>query len=197
MLATAELEFRILLLPPISRGTHLSGPHLHAQRLVELWKVDEGDDIPLAQAFRLLDAKAVVGAILRTLVAGDYPNDARHWVFPSLTNLLPELHELSWHAMLDGVLSVEAIKGLKGKRHRVVAPVELPRLRPDWQLSRLCLGERDEFVDVRVRRPPIEPIQKRWRVSPDKELASGQYRGEFTRAAYGGAEVARLYGFGR
>jgi len=30
-------------------------------------------------------------------------------------------------------------------------------------------------------------------------LASGQYRGEFTRAAYGGAEVDQslLYGFGR
>ena len=33
----------------------------------------------------------------------------------------------------------------------------------------------------------------------ERELASGQYRGEFTRAAYGGAEVDQslLYGFGR
>jgi hypothetical protein len=33
----------------------------------------------------------------------------------------------------------------------------------------------------------------------DEELASGQHRGEFTRAAYDGAEVDQspLYGFGR
>jgi hypothetical protein len=51
----AELEWRIALLPPISRGI-FKGPHLHAARLIELWKVGD-DSVPLAQTFRLLDAE--------------------------------------------------------------------------------------------------------------------------------------------
>ncbi len=168
-LATAELELRILLLPPILRGAHLGGPKLHAQRLVELWKVGGTDDVPLSMAFRLLDADAIAGAILRTVAAKDYPGDARFWTFPDLTDFLPELYDLCWQAMLDGTLSVEAVKGLHSKRHRAVTPVELPRLRPDWQLSRLCLDERDELVDARVRRAPAEPVQKRWRKRPSRE----------------------------
>src|SRR5262249_58306496 len=171
-LPLAELEFRIALLPAISRGAHLAGPTLHARRLVELWKVDDNDDVPLAQAFRLLDTEAVAGAILRTVMAGEYPGDRRHWIFPPLADLLPELQELAWQAMLDGALLVEAIKGVRGTRPRVVLLAELPRLRPDWRLSRLvrvgcdgCDGEigrggRDEFIDVRVRRPPAEPVKK-------------------------------------
>lgn len=38
MLPLAELELRISLLPPISRGAHLDGPTLQAERLVELWR---------------------------------------------------------------------------------------------------------------------------------------------------------------
>lgn len=76
LLPWTELGFNILLLPPISRGAHLDGPLLHAQRLVELWQLDSNDDIPLAQAFRLLDVETIAGAILRTLVAADdYPSD--------------------------------------------------------------------------------------------------------------------------
>ena len=48
LLPLAELEFRIALLPAISRGAHLAGPALHAQRLVELWKADDADAVPLA-----------------------------------------------------------------------------------------------------------------------------------------------------
>jgi hypothetical protein len=48
-LTLAELEFRIAQLPPISRGTHLGGPTLHAARLAALWQAD--DDVSLAQAF--------------------------------------------------------------------------------------------------------------------------------------------------
>ncbi|MBR0730351.1 hypothetical protein JQ595_16490 [Bradyrhizobium japonicum] len=192
MLATAELEFRISLLPPISRGAHLSGPHLHAQRLVELWKVEAGNDVPLAHAFRLLDAEALAGAILRTLASGDYPNDPRYWLFPSLTDLLPELHALSWQAMLSGVLSVEAIKSLQGKRHRAVAPVELPRLTPDWDLSRLCQDERDEFLEVRVRRAPAGPVRKRWRKSPAKgDLKSAM--GEIAKISPDGVGLDKVW----
>ena len=50
MAGLAELEFRIALLPPISRGTHLDGPHLHARRLVEMWKIASDDDAPEAKA---------------------------------------------------------------------------------------------------------------------------------------------------
>ena len=166
-LSLDELEFRILLLPPISRGSHLAGPSVHAARLVELWRV--GDDVLLAQAFRLLDVEAVTEAILRTLAAGDYPGDPRHWRFPSLENLLPELHTLAWQALLAGTLVVEAVKGVRGKRRRAVLPAELPRLRPDWELSRLRLGARDEFIDARVRRAPAEPVKKSWRERPTKE----------------------------
>jgi hypothetical protein len=168
-------------LPAISRSVHFAGPALHARRLVELWKVDAADDVPLAQAFRLLDVEAVAWAILRTLMAGDYSGDPRHWVFPPLVDLLPELQELAWQAMLDGALRVEAVKGVRGTRPRLVLPAELPRLRADWGLSRLVRaggddgdggdggiggGGRDEFIDVRVRRPAAELVKPAWR--PDK-----------------------------
>ena len=132
--ALAELELRILLLPPISRGAHLAGPALHAQRLVELWGVEGGDDLPLTEAFRLLDSDAVTGVILRTLYASDreYHNPhPSYWVFASLDDMLPELRDLSWQAMLTGALLVEAVRG---KRCQVVQPAELLRLAPDWEL---------------------------------------------------------------
>jgi len=175
LLPSAELEFRILLLPPISRGTHLDGPALHARRLVELWKVEGNDDIPLVQAFRLLEAPTVEGAIWRALYMGDSdePDSGTSWQFPSLEELLPELRQLSWQAMLDGTLAVEAIKGVRGKWRRSVLPAELPRLAPDWELSRLCLDKRDEFIDVRVRRPPAEPVKKSWRNLPSQKELNG------------------------
>jgi hypothetical protein len=180
LLPLIELELRIALLPPISRGAHLGGPRLHAQRLVDLWKIGGGDDVLLVQAFRLLDADVVAGAILRTTAAGDCPGDPRHWVFPPLADLLPELHALAWQAVLEGALLITAIKGVRGTRRRRVLLAELPRLRPDWRLSRLVHDERDgcdgcdgqiggwgswhdEFIDVRVRRTPAESIKATWR----------------------------------
>jgi hypothetical protein len=165
----AELELRIALLPPISRGAR-DGSLLHARRLIELWPVADGDDVPLTEAFRFLDAEAVARAIRRTLYLSDkeYPNDRRHWYFPCLGDLLPELRERVWQLTLDGVLTIEAIPGVRGKRHRVVLPAELPRLTPDWELSRLILSGVDEFIDVRARRAPAEPIKKAWRKKPSR-----------------------------
>jgi hypothetical protein len=162
----AELQLRIALLPPISRGAHLDGPPLHAQRLIELWQVADGDNVPLAQAFRFVDKETVAGTILRTLYLSDteYPDGGHHWHFPGIGDLLPELREAAWQLMLDGALEVKGIKGVRGNRHRAILPAELPRLTPDWGLSRLTRGaRRDEFIDVRVRRPPAEPIKKAWR----------------------------------
>jgi hypothetical protein len=135
LLPLAELE-SIALLPPISRGAHLGGPPLHARRLIDIWQVADGDDVPLAQAFRLLDEGAIAGAILRTLHAGDreYSGDPRHWIFPPFADLLPELRGLSWQLMLDGALQVEGVRGARGKRRRAILPAELPRLAPDWNL---------------------------------------------------------------
>jgi hypothetical protein len=166
LLSPLELEFRIALLPPISRGAHLDGPRLYAQQLVELWKIDNGDNVLLQQAFRLLDAGVIEGAILRTWTAGDYPSDPRRWVLPPLNDLLPELRALSWRAMQNGELLVEGIKGVRGRAHRPIQPAELVRLTPDWAVERLCNGTRDEFVDVRVRRPPTVPVKPTWR--PEK-----------------------------
>jgi hypothetical protein len=161
-----ELEFAIALLPPISRGAN--GPPLHAQRLVELWKVEENDAVALEQAFRLVDAKAVQGAMMRTGMAlndvSDFEfGDSRYWAFPDLEAILPELRETAWRAMLEGKLIVEAVKGLLGTRRRMVPAAELVRLRPDWVVSCLCRREQDEFTAVRVRRAPHEPVKQRWR----------------------------------
>jgi hypothetical protein len=147
-----EIEFRMTLLPPISRGAHLAGPRLHAERLVELWKAV--GEVPLQEAFRLLDAEAVAGAILRTSVERDYRGDSRHWHFAPLADLLPELRALAWQDVLAGQLVVEAIPGERGKRHRTLLPLELPRLTPDWELSRLTREGRDAYVEVRVRHLP-------------------------------------------
>jgi hypothetical protein len=119
----------------------------------------------LGQAFRLLDGVEVAGAIWRTLGAKDYPaGDPRYWFFPPLEDLLPELRELSCQAVLAEAFEVEAIKGTRGARPRMVLSVELPRLTPDWELSRLCRYGEDEFIHVRVRRRPAEPGPKKaWR----------------------------------
>jgi hypothetical protein len=168
----AEIELRIALLPPISRGARLAGPQLHAERLVELWKADGA--VALAEAFRLLDVEMVAGVILRTVVAGDYDSgDPRHWHFPPFAALLPELREAAWQEVLVGRLVIEAIKGVRGKRHRTLLRAELPRLIPDWGLARLALGDRDEYIDVRVRRPPAESVKATWREQiPEKALAN-------------------------
>jgi hypothetical protein len=166
LLPLAELQFRIALLPPISRGAHLGGPVLHAQRLTKLWEVAAGDDIPLAEAFRLLDEAAVEGAIWRALATGEYFG-AQYWSFPDIGALLPELRELCWQAMVEGTLLVEALGSKRARRPRVVLPAELQRLTPNWQLSQLCRGA-DELIDVRVRRPPAAPIKKAWRKAPSK-----------------------------
>ena len=167
LLAPAELEFRIALLPPISRGAHLDGPVLHAERLIELWKITDDERVPLGQSFRLLQVKQqVAGVILRTLTVGDYPSDPRRWILPPLNDLLPELRALSWRAMQNGELLVEGIKGVRGRAHRSIQPAELVRLTPDWTVDRLCDGTQDEFIDVRVGRPPAVPVKPTWR--PEK-----------------------------
>jgi len=168
--ATA-FDVEIALLPPISRGAHLDGPRLHAKRLVELWQVGDGDDVPLREAFRLLEVDAVAGVIWRTVCANDYPGDAHHWTFPPLEDLLLELQQLTWQAMLAGTLITEAVTGVRGKRRRTILSAELPRLTPDWGLSRLTMDGQDEFIDVRIRRAPAEPVKKAWRGRPrNKDL---------------------------
>jgi hypothetical protein len=256
----AELELRIALLPPISRGEHLGGPVMHARRLVQLWRGGEmtageiveasddeliarrtiltdsaeaaaidaalrarerskpielakpaferpimagttldaikdylretklawstkppppetpkpsdranhwgDDDVPLEQSFRLLDAKAVARAILRTTLMSDndYPDDPTYWVFPPLNDLLPELNDAAWQAVLAGEMQIEAVRYERGKTGGtpcVVSSIELARLSPDWKLLRLCRGDLDEFVEARVRRAPIKPVKKK------------------------------------
>jgi hypothetical protein len=169
LLGPFELELRIMLLPPISRGANLDGPAIQAQRLVEkVWQVASNDGVPLVEAFRQLGAEEVEGAIWRTLATGEYPGDPRHWVFPGLEDLLPELRKAAWQNMLAGALLTKAIKGVRGKRHRTVLPAELVRLAPDWEASRLTLGRIDEFIDVRVQRLPAELVKKAWGKKPDK-----------------------------
>jgi hypothetical protein len=116
--------------------------------LIELWRIDGDDDVPLAEAFRFLDAAAVAGALMRICLAvGD--------AFPTVEQLMPELQAAAWEMMLNGAVQVE---GAKGRRRVVVPPAELQRLHPDWAASslacRLPHGDRDEFTDVRVARAP-------------------------------------------
>ena len=141
----------------------------------------EGDGaVALAEAFRLLDVETVAGVILRTVVAGDYDEgDPRHWHFPPFADLLPSLREAVWQEALAGKLSVEAIKGVRGKRHRAVLPAELPRLSPDWPLSRLTRDGSDEYVEVRVRHlPAVAPTK--WRKPPSPEAIKSALRAILT-----------------
>jgi hypothetical protein len=167
VLGAVEIELRIALLPPISRGAHLAGPQLHAERLVALWEADGA--VALGEAFRLLDVEAVAG-VLRTVVAGDYDSgDPRHWHFPPFADLLPELREAAWQEALAGRLVLEAIKGITGRRHQPLVPALLPRLIPDWVLSRLTRDGRDEYIDVRVRPMPATAIPRPWQEKPSRD----------------------------
>lgn len=125
-----------------------------------------GDDVPLSQAFRLLSVPEIARAIDRTahMSDHDYSNDPVHWPLPPLVDLLPELHDAVWRALLRGEMQLEATRYARGgisKIARLVPPIELPRLRPDWKLSRLCRGELDEFVEARVRWAPVEPVARK------------------------------------
>jgi hypothetical protein len=165
VLGAAEIELRVLLLPPISRGER-AGPRLHAERLIECWKAE--GEVPLGETFRLLvDVETVAGVILRATMERDERDDCRrdlrYWHFPPFPDLLPGLREAVWQAALAGRLVLEAIKGVRGKRHHPLAPVLLPRLTPDWELARLVDGGgRDEWIDVRVRRMPATDIARPW-----------------------------------
>ena len=164
-----DLETTILLLPSISRGAHLDGPILHARNLIELWKLDSPSDaVPLTLAFRLLDVEAVARAVYRAAAAKDYSSRPWDWDLPGAEAPLSELRAIVWRAMLAGTLITEGVKGTRGKRYRTVLPTELPRLRPDMRLSRLCSGDCDEFIGVRVRRAPAEPIKQTWRSKPSE-----------------------------
>jgi hypothetical protein len=123
-----------------------------------------GDDVPLSQAFRLLPVAVVARAILRTAVMSDhdYPNDPVHWPLPTLDDLLPELEDAVWQALLSGELQVDATRYARGKLSEISRPVsliELQRLSPDWRLSRLCRDGEDEFVQARARRARAEQIK--------------------------------------
>jgi hypothetical protein len=158
LLPLAEIEFRIALLPPISRGAHLGGPLLHAQRLIGLWAVGEREDVPLAQAFRLLDANVVAGVILRTTMATDYPRDPRYWTFAPLADMLGELRACAWQAACDGALLVEGIRGMRGTQHQQILPVELPRLAPDFRLSRLVKCDGCDACDGQIGKGGVEAV---------------------------------------
>jgi hypothetical protein len=167
VLGGAEIELRIALLPPISRGAHLAGPRLHAERRVELWKAD--GEVALAEVFRLLDVETVAGVILRTVTANEYEGDPRHWHFPPFIDLLPPLRAAAWQALLDGRLVLMGVKGITGRRHQPLAPALLPRLTPDWELSRLMRAGQDAWFEVRVRPIPAIDIPRPWQPKPAPE----------------------------
>jgi hypothetical protein len=166
-LPLAEIEARLMLLPPISRGAHLAGPRLHAERLIKLWKTD--GEVALAEAFRLLDVETVAAVILRTVTAGDYDKgDPRRWHFPPFADLLPPLREAAWQEILAGKLVLEAIKGVTGRRHQPLVLALLPRLTPDWELSRLTRDGLDEYIEIRVRPMPATDIPRPWQGKPSR-----------------------------
>jgi hypothetical protein len=176
-------DLEIALLPPISRGAHLDGPKLHAQRLTELWEVADDVDVTLADAFRLLELRAVEGAVWRAISQVDDIGDGRHWIFPNIDKLLSDLRELVWQAMLAGALPVTAIRGVRGRNRCAILPAELARLTPDWDLSRLVADGSDQFIDVRVGRAPITPVKKAWR----KQYSTGELKAATE-------DIAKTYG---
>jgi hypothetical protein len=168
-----DLEFLTLLLPRlprVSRAAHLAGAALHARALIDLWRLDgEVDTVPLTLAFRLLnDVETVAGVITRAAEADGFPGGADTWGIPNAWTLLIELRACCWQAICGGTLQVEAIKGLRGTKHRIVLPAELQHLVPDWILSRLLRNGRDEFVNVRIRRAPPKPAQDAIRAAVEK-----------------------------
>ena len=160
MVEFPDLEMAIALLPPLSRGLHLAAPRLHAERLIALWRSD--GPVTLQEAFRLLiDVDLITGVILRTVAASeDGYQHPRHWRFPNLEALLPELRAIVWQGILAGRLQVEA-------NGRTLKLAVVPSLTPDWQRSRL-LRPKNPLAQVMVRYPPTVPIAekppaKKWR----------------------------------
>jgi hypothetical protein len=95
-------------------------------------------------------------------MANEYEGDPRHWVFPPLADLLPPLRALAWQEALAGKFVLEGIKGITGRRHYPLTPALLPRLTPDWELSRLLRDGRDEYIDVRIRSMPAAALPRPW-----------------------------------
>jgi hypothetical protein len=158
-----EIALQISLLPSISRGTHLAGPRLHAERLVELWRPESA--VSLAQAFRLLDVSAVERVIQQSMAAGEY-GDSRHWQFPEFEQLLPPLRDLVWQEVLADHLTVEGTSA-KGTR-RALRCTEAQDLEPDWPRSRLLLAGRCVFADAEAWHVPTRPAKKSWQKPPSQ-----------------------------
>jgi hypothetical protein len=165
-----DLDFQIALIPPVSRSVGIAGRTaaiaLYAQQLFTLWKVAEGNGVPLSQAFRLLSVQAVQIATSRTMVEIEHP--AGLWRFPVIAELLPELQTAAWEAMLDGSVAVDGIPAIRGKRRRIIPADELTRYCSDWAAARLTKDGHDVFIDVTVRRPPTVPVN--WRDWPRDRL---------------------------
>jgi hypothetical protein len=84
--------------------------------------------------------------------------------------MLPELQAAAWTAMRNGIISVDAIPAIRGKRRRVVQPDELARYCAYWPAARLTRDGHDAFVDVKVRRPSPVPVNWRSSKPSDREV---------------------------
>jgi hypothetical protein len=135
-------------LPPSPRYI---APHRVAQRLsflTEWWQAG-GDAVSLAEAFRLLPTETVTGVVLRALAEIE-ATDPRYWSLPALDTLLPLLRVAAWQELIAN-----------GSRHRMLSPLDLPWLIPDFSCSRLLHDGRVVYDEARVRQSPA-PVE-RWR----------------------------------
>jgi hypothetical protein len=158
--------FKIAFLEPISRGVHLAGPRLHAERLVKIWHTEEA--VRLEQAFRLLDVSLVESVIWRTMNEISEFGDECHWQFPEFEQLLPPLCDQVWQETLNGRLTIEGTTA-DGKRHGLL-PAKLQFLKPDWPTSRLHSEGHLKYVEVTVKRPAVSVSPSPRKVVSDAEL---------------------------
>jgi hypothetical protein len=151
-------------LPPSPRSvTPLRVAQRLSEFLTESWQASASDGAPLAEAFRLLLTETVTGVVLRAL-AEIQGTDPRYWSLPALDTLLPLLRVAAWQELIGGgSLLLEAVPA-NGSRHRVLSPLDLPWLIPDFPRSRLLHDGRVVYDEARVRRS-LAPV-KRWREHP-------------------------------
>jgi hypothetical protein len=161
-----RLGLALDVLPPSPRSvTPLKVAQGLAEFLTEWWQTG-GDFVSLAQAFRLLPAETVAGVVLRAL-AEIQGTDPRYWSLPALDTLLPLLRVAAWQELIGGgSLLLEAVPA-NASRHRVLSPLDLPWLIPDFSGSRLLHDGRVAYAEARVRRVPV-PVE-RWRKRPSEE----------------------------
>jgi hypothetical protein len=155
-LGLAEIVLRLETTPRISCGVMAGDAARHYGEWLREILGDPDVTVALGEAYRLLDAEALAGTVLRWF-AGRDNSIAGTWDCPNFEAVLPELRTLAWHEALANRLRVTGLSGPLRKRRQTYAPEQLAALQPDFGCDQLRFEGRVAIVAVQIE--PASPAE--------------------------------------